>query len=107
MIPSNRRVFMMRVVAGSAVLAGVQSVHAQAPEKLSETDPYAKSMGFKLDTTKVDKARYPRHDVSQSCGKCQLWDVKAAANDFAACSFFGDRHTPKSGWCKNFKVVKA
>lgn len=106
MIPSNRRVFMMRVVAGSAVLAGAHSVHAQAPEKLPETDPYARSMGFKLDTNKVDKARYPRHDVSQVCSKCQLWAGKPT-DAYAACSFFGDRHTPAGGWCKNFKVIKA
>jgi High potential iron-sulfur protein len=106
MNPSNRRVFMMRVVAGGAVLAGTSSIHAQAPEKLAETDPYAKSMGFRLDTTKVDKARYPRHDDSQKCSKCQLWDGKPGA-EFAACSFFGDRHTPSNGWCKNFKVIKA
>jgi High potential iron-sulfur protein len=106
MKPTNRRVFMMRVAAGSAVLAGAPAVHAQAPEKLTEADPYAKSMGFKYDTSKVDKARYPRHDVSQQCSKCQLWDGKPGA-EWAACSFFGDRHTPTNGWCKNFKVVKA
>jgi hypothetical protein len=103
---SNRRVFMMRVAAGTAVLAGAPSVRAQAPEKLAETDPYAKSMGFKLDTNKVDKARYTRHDASQMCSKCQLWDGKPGA-EYAACSFFGDRHTPAGGWCKNFKVIKA
>jgi hypothetical protein len=106
MNPSNRRVFMRRVVAGSTVLATAHSVRAQAPEKLAETDPYAKSMGFKHDTTKVDQARYPRHTAEQMCSKCQLWDGKPGA-DFAACSFFGDRHTPANGWCKNFKVVKA
>ena len=106
MNPSNRRVFMMRVVAGSAVLASAASSHAQAPEKLLETDSYAKSMGFKYDTTKVDKARWTRHDASQQCNKCQLWDGKPGA-EYAACSFFGDRHTPSTGWCKNFKAVKA
>jgi len=106
MNPSNRRVFMMQVVAGGAVLAGSQAARAQAPEKLTETDPYAKSMGFKFDTTKVDAARYPRHTNEQKCSKCQLWDGKAGA-EWAACSFFGDRHTPANGWCKNFKVVKA
>jgi High potential iron-sulfur protein len=103
---SNRRVFMMRVAAGSAVLAAGSAARAQAPEKLAETDPYARSMGFRHDTNKVDKARYPRHDAAQMCSKCQLWDGKPGA-EWAACSFFGDRHTPSGGWCKNFKVVKA
>jgi len=51
---NNRRVFMMRVVAGGAILASSQASRAQAPEKLTEADPYAKSMGFRLDTSKVD-----------------------------------------------------
>lgn len=104
---SSRRIFVMRIVASGAVLSGAQSARAQAPEKLQETDPYAKSMGFRLDTTKVDKARYARHEDTQMCSKCQLWDSKNASGDFAACSFFGDRHTPKTGWCKNFKALKA
>lgn len=103
---NNRRVFMMRVVAGSAMLAAAQTSRAQAPEKLAETDPYAKSMGFKHNTAAVDQARYPRHDQAQHCSKCQLWDGKAG-DAFAACSFFGDRHTPANGWCKNFKAIKA
>jgi hypothetical protein len=49
MTSSNRRVFMLQVAAGGAVLAGSQAARAQAPEKLPETDPYAKSMGFRLE----------------------------------------------------------
>lgn len=66
----------------TAVLASTTWIHAQTPEKLPGTDPYAESMGFKYDTSKVDSARYPRHEVSQHCSKCQLWDGKPGADRF-------------------------
>lgn len=102
--PSNRRVFMMQVAVGAGALAASHSAVAQ--EKLAPTDPYAKTMGFVLDTKQVDVKRWKKHTVDQQCSKCQLWDGKPA-DAFAACSFFGDQHTPNGGWCKNFKVKNA
>ena len=48
---SNRRVFMMQIAAGSALLA---TSAAQAQAKLDENDPQATAVGYKHDTTKVD-----------------------------------------------------
>jgi hypothetical protein len=95
---------MLHVVAGAGALAAAQ-VRAEV-EKVTESDPYARSMGFKTDTNKVDKARYPRHDPSQSCAKCQLYSGKPG-DPYGPCSFFGDRLVPPTGWCRNFKPVKA
>jgi hypothetical protein len=100
----SRRKFMLKVVAGTSALA-MTPLHA-ASEKVTESDPYAKSMGFRLDTNQVDKAKYPRHDAAtQQCSKCQLYS--GGPNDeFGQCSFF-KRTVPPTGWCKNFKVRKA
>jgi hypothetical protein len=103
---SSRRVFMLKVVTGASVLAGTSVAVAADGEKLTEDDPYAKSMGFKFDTNKVDKAKYPRHDVSQTCAKCQLYDGKEG-DAWGPCSFFGGRLVQPTGWCRNFKVRKA
>lgn len=104
----NRRTFMLRVVAGtSAIAVGPLALAQEASkEKVLETDPYAKSMGFKVDTNQVDKAKYPRHDAAtQQCSKCQLYS--GGPNDeLGQCSFF-KRMVPPTGWCKNFKVKKA
>jgi hypothetical protein len=99
---------VLQVAAGSGLLAGAHSlVVAQAPEKLTETDSYAKSMGFRYDTTKVDQTRYPRHDAAtQQCSKCQLFSGKDG-DEWGACSFFGDRLVKPTGWCRNFKAKKA
>jgi len=100
----SRRTFMIKAVAGVAAAGMLPQVARAANEKLSETDPYAKSMGFKLKTEEVDKAKYKRWTAEQQCSKCQLWAGKAG-DEYGECSFF-ERYTPAGGWCKNFKVVK-
>jgi hypothetical protein len=99
----NRRVFMLRVITGTTVLAAQGIAHAQAPaEPVKETDAYPKSMGFRLDTSQVDKA--PRHEASQKCSECQLFSAKAG-EALGTCSFF-KRQVPPDGWCRNFKPRK-
>lgn len=101
-----RRVFMLQLVAGTSALTAAQLAHAEE-EHVSESDPYAKSMGFRLDSHAVDQKKYPRHDVAtQQCAKCQLFDGKPGAA-FGACSFFGGRLVSPNGWCRNFKAIGA
>ncbi len=101
----TRRVFVLKLITASAGAALAQQASAQA-EKLTEADAYAKSMGFRLDTNKVDQAKYPRHEAaSQQCSKCQLYDAKSGG--LGECSFYGGRLVPEGGWCRNFKVKKA
>ena len=72
---THRRIFILQVAcAGSALAAGrAFAADPVSNEKLTETDAYAKSMGFRLDTTKVDQAKYPRHTAEQKCSVCQLF----------------------------------
>ncbi len=100
----SRRTFMIKAVAGVAAASLLPQVAQAAQEKLSESDPCAKSMGFKLKTEGVDKAKYKRWSAEQQCSKCQLWGGKAG-DEYGECSFF-ERYTPAGGWCKNFKAVK-
>lgn len=102
----NRRTFVLKVLVGPAALAATARAGAEE-EKVTETDPYAKSMGFRLDTKAVDQARYPRHDpATQQCSKCQLYSGKAG-DTTGPCSFFGGRLVSPNGWCRNFKALKA
>ncbi len=104
-VNSSKRVLIFRAAAGVGFLAVGNTKFAVAAEKLSPTDPYPKAMGFKLDTKEVDQVKYPRHTNEQGCHACQLWNGGTA--DFGNCSFFNDAITPRTGWCKNFKVKKA
>jgi hypothetical protein len=101
---TSRRIFCLKVLVGST-LVGAYAEPGRAAEKLNPTDPYARSMGFKLLTEEVDQAKYPRHTNEQHCQSCQLWN--GGDKDFGNCSFFDGAITPKTAWCKNFKAKKA
>lgn len=103
----NRRTFMLKLVASSTALAMTKVMAAEeTTEKVTESDPYAKSMGFRLDTKMVDQVKYPRHDVSQHCAVCQLYSGKEG-DPLGPCSFYGGRLVAPTGWCRNFKALKA
>ena len=94
--PSNRRTFMLRVAAaGSAIVVAGRTM---AQTKLEESDPQAVALGYKHDTTKVDKAKYPKHDVAQKCNNCQLYTGKAA-DKAGPCSLFAGKQVAAGGWC--------
>jgi hypothetical protein len=111
----NRRVFMLHAITGASALAVGANAQAQAADPnpgqtpsdvpVKETDPYPKSMGYRLETANVDTVKFPRHDVSQKCSECQLWGGKAG-DSMGTCSFF-KRPVPPGGWCRNFKPKKA
>lgn len=107
MLFRNRRVFMLYAVAGTAALAAQRAAIASdaASKPVLETEAYPKSMGFRLETANVDKAKFPRHDVSQKCSECQLFSGKTG-EPLGPCSFF-KRMVPPDGWCRNFKPKKA
>ena len=105
----HRRTFMLRAVAATAVLGSARLQAAEkeetSDEPVLETDSYPKSMGFRIDTAKVDQVKFPRHDVSQHCSECQLFSGKAG-EPTGHCSFYGGRVVPVNGWCRNFKPKK-
>ena len=92
---SNRRVFIMSLVAGPSVLAATT---ARAQAMLSETDPQAVALGYKADTTKVDKKKFPKHEASQTCANCQLYQGKPA-DAAGPCPLFAGKNVAKNGWC--------
>jgi hypothetical protein len=106
----DRRSFLLKVIAGTSALAVASVVQAEDAKKpllkLAETDAYARSMGFKVDTNLVDKARYPRHSPDQQCNRCQLFKADPSEPE-GPCSFFGNRIVPATGWCRNFKARTA
>lgn len=103
----NRRDFIGRVVVGAIGIATVPVVSAEEKKPhLTEDDPYAKSMGFVTDTTRANSKRYKKHSVDQSCSNCQLYKGEPGSEE-GPCSFFGKRIVPSTGWCRNYKPVKA
>ncbi len=91
----TRRVFMMTLAAAGGALT--TAAHAQ-PKLVDEKDPTAVSLGYYADTTKVDKKKYPKHDNTQICGNCQLFQGKPA-DPAGGCPLFAGKQVATKGWC--------
>ena len=93
---------MLKLVASTAtpVLLGGRAVAESPPPpaKLEEADPVATALGFKLDTTKVDAQKYPRHANDQQCSGCTLYQGKAG-DGLGPCLTVGGKLVPAAGWC--------
>ena len=92
---TNRRIFMMTVAATGAALTAKLAI-AQA--KLDEKDAQAVALGYVADTTKADAKKYPKHEATQMCSNCALYQGKAG--DAAGnCPLFAGKQVDAKGWC--------
>lgn len=95
---SERRTFLLTVVSAATALGAMSSAHGAASEKVSETDPQAQALGYKTDSTKVDKSKYPKFAAGQNCGSCQLYQGKAGEAT-GPCPLFPNKLVAAAGWC--------
>ena len=102
---TNRRTFILQVASGGVAIAASQTTVQAAPARVLETDAQAVALGFKDDTTKVDKAKFPKHTSAEDCVACNFYSGKAGA-PLGPCSIFGGKDVPPKGWCSAF-VKKA
>ncbi len=95
----TRRSFIAGAAVGSAAIIVSRGAAAQAAAPvLSESDPQATSLGYKADTTKVDKAKYPQHQASQMCSGCNFYQGKPT-DAMAPCQLFAGKQVANKGWC--------
>lgn len=97
-----RRVFLLRAVAGTALVGAAATARAQT--KVEETDDTAVGLGYKHDTAKVDAKKYPQHKADQKCNNCQFWQG-SATDAWAGCSMFGRKQIAAAGWCLAYKKI--
>jgi len=94
---NNRRKFIVQLGLGSAAAVLASRAMADAAP-LTEADPQASAMGFKLDGTKVDKTKFPKYAAGQQCSGCALYQGKAGDKS-GPCSVFAGKIVPATGWC--------
>jgi hypothetical protein len=94
--PSRRRFIKNSVVSLAAVpFANTLLIGTtQAAEAVSESDPTATALGYKMDATKASN----RKDNTAVCGNCSLYSGKPGASD-GPCSVFGGKLVNAKGWC--------
>jgi len=103
MSQSSRRVFMIQVAAGGTALACGHVM--AAAKKIEETEPKAVALGFRMDTNKVDKAKFPKHKATENCSNCIAYLGKPT-DAWAECDLLPDRQVPKEGWCSSYVKAK-
>jgi len=107
----NRRNFLkLGVAASSGALAfSAIPVRVVAAEEVGEDEPLAQAMGYRLDATTVDTAKFPKRagdaGAKQFCNNCALYAGKAE-DATAPCSIFQNRPVRGAGWC-NAWVAKS
>lgn len=99
---SSRRTFLITSLgaASALALASRQALAADAP-KVSEDDATAKALGYKMDATKVDKAKFAKYAAGQECSNCQFFQGKPT-DAFAPCPMFGGKQVAGKGWCNAY-----
>ncbi len=98
----NRRNFIITVAAGGgALMAAQRTAQAADAPVLTETDPQAVALGYKVDTTQVDKAKYPQHTPAQACSGCNFYQGKAG-DKMGPCQLFAGKLVHPNGWCSGY-----
>lgn len=98
---SSRRTFLITSLgAVSALALSSREALADAP-KVAESDPTAVALGYKMDASKVDKAKYPKYAAGEKCSNCQFFQGKAT-DAFAPCPMFGGKQVANAGWCSAY-----
>ncbi|WP_213781103.1 high-potential iron-sulfur protein [Caballeronia sp. dw_276] len=97
---SSRRTFLISSIGMASALAVSRTAFAD-PVKLPETDPMAKSLGYKENAATVDKAKFPRYAAGQDCGNCSFYQAKAT-EPYAACPMFAGKQVASKGWCNAY-----
>ena len=107
----NRRNFLkMGLKAGGGALAlSAIPIQLVAAEEVAESEPLAQAMGYKVDASTVDTAKFPKRageaGANQFCNNCALYAGKVE-DELAPCSIFQNRPVRGAGWC-NAWVAKS
>jgi High potential iron-sulfur protein len=97
---TSRRTFLITSIGAASALALSREALADAP-KVAESDPTAQALGYKMDATKVDKAKYAKYAAGEACGNCSFYQGKPT-DAFAPCMMFGGKQVAAAGWCSAY-----
>lgn len=95
----NRRHFFIQAATGASFLTGLSLGNgAIAQTGVQESEVQAAALGYKVDATKVDKTKFPKYAVGQSCGTCALFQGKPG-DVSSGCPIFAGKVVVSKGWC--------
>jgi len=94
----KRRRFIKLAVGGAAAMPMANALFGEAvaagPEIVSEANPQAQALGYKMDATKAAN----RKDPKAFCDNCNFYSGKAGAAN-GPCQLFTGNLVNSKGWC--------
>jgi len=74
------------------------ALRADAPpgSAVDEASDQAKALGYRNNTADVDSGVYARHEVTQKCLNCQLYQSQES---WGPCALFPGKQVNAQGWC--------
>ena len=99
----TRRQFLVLPVFGVLSTSLLKSAQAQSSAQLlSETNPQAIGLGYKMNIASIDRLRWTQFTPGQSCGNCALYQG-ARGSAQGPCKIFGGQVVIATGWCSLYK----
>jgi hypothetical protein len=98
---ATRRIFLLASLSAGASFALPRAAFGEDAQKLSETDPKARSLGYVRDAMRVDKTRFPTYVAGQTCSNCSLYQG-SPKDAWSKCMPFGDKLVAQQGWCSAY-----
>src|SRR5262245_45874843 len=93
----NRRRFIKLTLGGAAAVPFTRALFggtAAAAEVVSEANPQAQALGYKIDATKAAN----RKDTKAFCDNCNFYSGKPGAAN-GPCQLFSGNLVSAKGWC--------
>lgn len=76
-------------------------------QAVKEDDPVASSLGYRMDATKVDSEKFPKHKgpegEKQACNNCSFFTAKSDSG-WGACQILRTGDVKASGWCNTWNA---
>ncbi len=92
----KQSIFGATAVAAASIFSGNVYATDELPE-LTEDDPMAVGLGYKIDTATVDATLQTKHTADQNCTNCALYTSKT--DDLGTCVIFAGKQVSAIGWC--------
>ena len=99
--PERRQILKMASLAVASTVIGIRAGASDAQAAmphLQESDPLAKSLGYRGDARKVDRKKYASYVPGSKCANCNLFQGKHGAA-WGPCPIYAGKEVSANGWC--------
>jgi len=105
---TTRRQFLFKCGASGVAVLGAQALAQSAAlaaelEPLSPSGPMASALGYVVDATTTDTAKFSRYEAGQDCSNCLLYQG-AADSESGGCPLFAGKSVAAKGWCNSWAL---